>query len=445
MRAQWKTMTVEEFKSAVSKGDPVQDVLLRKQFVLEEVKEVEGEDRVLQFTISTGNPDRESDTISVDGWKLDNYRKNPVVLWAHDYSEPPVAKSLAEWVEEGKLKSRAQFTPRELYPFGYMIYEMYKHGYMNAVSVGFLPLKWVHNEERDGFFPIDFVEQELLEYSAVPVPANPEALIDARSKGIDLAPLVEWAEKVLDGHYGEGLWVPRKTAEQVYQILAKKSPVVTVSLDSLNPLAVPGEAARVKGVSPDDVSMETAPEDTPWEAPDLEDFTDRSWDELSDAEKRRIAGHFAWAAAMPPERYGDLKLPHHRPSDGAVVWRGVANAAARLPQTDVPDEDIPKIQRHLGRHYEQFGRTPPWEEQEELWNAYVHACKQNKDALVEVLRRELFPELYARAEPEYVLELVDDEPEVELDVEPDQLKQSVKEILQGELAALRTAVLGKAD
>lgn len=121
----------------------------------------------------------------------------------------------------------------------------------------------------------------------------------------------------------------------------------------------------IDGVSPENVSMETADEDEPWEAPNLEDFTDKSWDELTDTEKRRIAGHFAWAASMLPEKYGDLKLPHHRPSDGKVVWRGVANAAARLEQSNIPQADMNKVKNHLGRHYEQFDRTPPWEDKAE--------------------------------------------------------------------------------
>lgn len=126
------------------------------------------------------------------------------------------------------------------------------------------------------------------------------------------------------------------------------------------------KAITVKaGVVPSDVSTETAPEDTPWEAPDLEDFTDKNWDELTDEEKRRIAGHYAWAADMPPEKLGDLKLPHHRPSDGKVVWRGVAAAAQRLEQADIPAEDLEKVRRHLARHYRQFGKTPPWEQEEE--------------------------------------------------------------------------------
>jgi len=116
------------------------------------------------------------------------------------------------------------------------------------------------------------------------------------------------------------------------------------------------------GVSPDDVSRELAPEDQEWQRPTLSDFTDKTWDELTDQEKRDIAGHYAWAAEMPPATFGDLKFPHHDPKSHKVVWRGVTQCAARLNQADVPNADIPKIQRHLSSHYEQFGRTPPWEQ-----------------------------------------------------------------------------------
>lgn len=144
------------------------------------------------------------------------------------------------------------------------------------------------------------------------------------------------------------------------------------------------------GVVPRDVSRETAPEDEEWEAPTLSDFTDKRWEDLSDAERQRIAGHYTWAAEMPPPTFGDLKLPHHRASDGAVVWRGVANAAVRLPQSDIPDEDIGDVQAHLGSHYRQFGRTPPWEEQEDAWREFVKISRIMRDSA------DLDPDLAAR-------------------------------------------------
>jgi ATP-dependent Clp endopeptidase proteolytic subunit ClpP len=117
-----------------------------------------------------------------------------------------------------------------------------------------------------------------------------------------------------------------------------------------------------QGVVPPNVSTNTADEDTPWNKPELGDFTDKSWPDLTDDEKEKIAGHYAWSNVMPPEIFGDLKFPHHQPSDGKVVWDGVANCVARLDQADIPSEDIPKVQAHLGDHYHQFGKTPPWEE-----------------------------------------------------------------------------------
>lgn len=139
------------------------------------------------------------------------------------------------------------------------------------------------------------------------------------------------------------------------------------------------------GVVPPDVSDKLAPKDTPWEAPTLSDFTDKAWSDLTDDEKRHIAGHYAWAREMPPATFGDLKLPHHRPSDGAVVWRGVANCAARLSQTDIPEADVPKVQAELGKHYKQFGETPPWEQD----NSNDSRTKRSPSAPLSLFERRL--------------------------------------------------------
>jgi hypothetical protein len=38
-----------------------------------------------RIVITTGNPDREKDRVFPQGAKLENYLRNPVVLWSHDY------------------------------------------------------------------------------------------------------------------------------------------------------------------------------------------------------------------------------------------------------------------------------------------------------------------------------------------------------------------------
>lgn len=134
------------------------------------------DERTVEFVISTASVDRMGDTIAVDGWKLDNFRKNPVVLWAHDPSTLPIAKATAVWIEDKSLRARAEFAAADLSPLGDKVLRYFQAGFLNAVSVGFIPLKWAWAEGPDRQWGIDFIEQELLEFSAVSVPANAEAL-----------------------------------------------------------------------------------------------------------------------------------------------------------------------------------------------------------------------------------------------------------------------------
>lgn len=172
----------------------------------------------LPFTISTETVDRDNDTIRVNGWKLTDYRRNPVVLWAHNPAEVPVARSAKTFIDRPRkaLRSVTAFPSAELHPFGNMVGRLFKHRFMNATSVGFRSLKAEINDEREGPFPIDFMQQELLEFSAVPIPANPEALVEARGIGIDTAPLAKWAEQILDGER-DFVIVHRSTVENVWK------------------------------------------------------------------------------------------------------------------------------------------------------------------------------------------------------------------------------------
>ena len=74
-----------------------------------------------------------------DGWQLDAYMKNPVVLWAHDYRMPPVA--LARTMERtiSGLVSEAEFIDIPEHPFARMVAALVKIGALRATSVGFLP------------------------------------------------------------------------------------------------------------------------------------------------------------------------------------------------------------------------------------------------------------------------------------------------------------------
>lgn len=121
-----------------------------------------------QAIASTQVVDRMGEVIDQSGWDLKNFKKNPILLWGHDHSEPAIgtAKGI-KVVGEGK-KAQLMFTPEfhDITPKAAAVKALYDAGILNSFSVGFQPI------ESDGN---TYTKQELHEISAVNVPANPEA------------------------------------------------------------------------------------------------------------------------------------------------------------------------------------------------------------------------------------------------------------------------------
>ena len=139
----------------------------------------------LVFVASNGAVDRHGDTVAPEGWRLDGYRENPVVLWAHDYRQPAIGRADAVWSDGRALLARLEFAPTE---FAGEVERLYRRGYQRGVSVGFRPLRFEERPDpvNGAFLGIRFLEQELLEISAVPVPANGGALL---AEGAALTPV----------------------------------------------------------------------------------------------------------------------------------------------------------------------------------------------------------------------------------------------------------------
>jgi len=85
---------------------------------------------------------------------------------------------LSSNISGATVEAIVEFPEKGVYPFADTVYDMIKKGFINASSVGFKPLKY--NFKDDGY-GMAFIEQELLEFSFVPVPDNPEALITSKS------------------------------------------------------------------------------------------------------------------------------------------------------------------------------------------------------------------------------------------------------------------------
>ncbi|MBC7128398.1 MAG: DUF2213 domain-containing protein [Thermoplasmatales archaeon] len=140
------------------------------------------------------------------------------------------------------------------------------------------------------------------------------------------------------------------------------------------------------GVVPDNPEKYDKVEDEAWEAPQLKDFTDKSWEELTNEEKKEIASCFAWMPKNPPDRFTDMKLPHHRAKDKAVVWRGVVAAMAALMGArggvDIPEEDKKRVYQHLAAHYKEFEKEPP-----EFGKEVTERCRHEE--IIERLEKEI--------------------------------------------------------
>jgi hypothetical protein len=146
---------------------------------------------ILDFIASTATVDRYHEIIEPAGWRLDSYRRNPVFQNAHNYGDIlfTLGKALLTEVravgDRQALCQRIQFAT-EVNPVARIAYGLYKGGFLNAVSVGFIPLRWEDPPPPGGSGAASgsigaaprrrYIEQELLEVSAVAIPANPDAL-----------------------------------------------------------------------------------------------------------------------------------------------------------------------------------------------------------------------------------------------------------------------------
>ena len=162
----------------------------------------------MTFVISNEEVDRHGDVIMAAGWHLESFRQNPVFLWAHDYARPVIGRASSVWRDPGRLLATIEFAPTE---FAQEVATLYRQNYQKGVSVGFRPIRFEERrqEQTGAFLGIRFLEQELLEVSAVPVPANRAAL----RRALDQAPRVgsylrslETPTPALPSVWEEGLW-----------------------------------------------------------------------------------------------------------------------------------------------------------------------------------------------------------------------------------------------
>jgi hypothetical protein len=133
----------------------------------------------MTFVASTQDTNRYGFSLRNEGWLLDAYNGNPVVLWMHDPWTPPVARGLARSDGERLLLGNVVFDAED--ELARTVESKLRRGFLNSVSVGW---DWRDGEGR----PIlewwrlspdqmrDEAYYDLAEVSVVTVPGDPGAL-----------------------------------------------------------------------------------------------------------------------------------------------------------------------------------------------------------------------------------------------------------------------------
>ena len=131
---------------------------------------------MMEAIVSSEALDRHGEIISMKGLDVKEYMKNPVVVDGHNYDLPSVGRThKLTKTSDGKLIAKFEWA-KDISERAKLLYNLYKDKFQFAFSIGFIP------EEVDGN---TYTKSTMIEFSPVLIPANPEALLLAKKKGLD--------------------------------------------------------------------------------------------------------------------------------------------------------------------------------------------------------------------------------------------------------------------
>ncbi|MCS2155475.1 phage major capsid protein [Scandinavium sp. H11S7] len=138
------------------------------------VKSVNEDERIITGIASTPSPDRDGDILESGGA---TYRSDTPFLWQHDRSQP-IGTCTPKMVKEGmqitaKLAKPTPDMPSQLAARLDEAWASIKAGLVRGLSIGFLPKEYSYLDEGG----VRFLKWDLLEVSAVTIPANAECSI----------------------------------------------------------------------------------------------------------------------------------------------------------------------------------------------------------------------------------------------------------------------------
>lgn len=157
-----------------------------KLFANQSIRSLNEEDRTAEYIISTDCKDRTGEVVE-QSWDLENYKKNPIVLFGHnpDSAENVLGRCLKIDVEESEsgtqTVAKVKFADEGTSKTVDTVWSLVKQGILRTVSVGFIPHQYKTLDDDPETTVL--AENELLEFSIVPLPANPQAVALAYNDG----------------------------------------------------------------------------------------------------------------------------------------------------------------------------------------------------------------------------------------------------------------------
>lgn len=142
------------------------------------------------FIISTNDRDRHGSRLNINGWKLDNYRLNPIVHWMEpalftEDNPDEVIGTSEVWIENHKLY--AEWKPDLTSEIARKIERKLKAGTSLGASVNFIPLSGSFGKgaeaeggKRETYY---YSRQELLSWKICAIPSNPDCIYHPHYKG----------------------------------------------------------------------------------------------------------------------------------------------------------------------------------------------------------------------------------------------------------------------
>lgn len=169
-----------------ARGLEVRPLTLIRKLATTERQGVDTSALCVKACLSTASIDTDGDIVEPLGLDASEHRKNPVVLWAHQSTLPPVAKAedrdgrYTVTKASSAVHGVAYFSEHD--EFSEKLFRLYDEGILRAWSVGFRPKEF--DRRKSGSKPGLHVKAwQLVEYSAVGIGANPDALTVRMQKG----------------------------------------------------------------------------------------------------------------------------------------------------------------------------------------------------------------------------------------------------------------------